>query len=231
MTSQGQDRDGSSVGEGTASPSDVPPREPILRAPWPAVALALSFPLLYAVQGLAGNPGVVEMRFGFSPADLAAGRYGGLVTALFVHGGWPHAVLNALGALAFGAPVARLFGLNLRGVTAFFGLFLVSGVLSSLGYAAVHWGAPYVLIGASGAVSGFMGAVSRLVDRRGALAPFTSRTVISMGLAWVFINVMIGWVGLGGVSGDMPIAWEAHLFGYAAGLILIGPLARLLRRA
>jgi membrane associated rhomboid family serine protease len=31
-------------------------------------------------------------------------------------------------------------------------------------------------------------------------------------------------LGMGG-----PIAWEAHLFGYAAGLLLIGPLLRVRR--
>jgi hypothetical protein len=44
------------------------------------------------------------------------------------------------------------------------------------------------------------------------------------------VNVVIGWVGLGGVPGGAPIAWEAHVVGYAVGLALIEPVARLLRR-
>jgi hypothetical protein len=47
----------------------------------------------------------------------------------------------------------------------------------------------------------------------------------------VFVNVVIGWVGLGGVSAGAPIAWEAHLVGYAVGLILVAPVSRLLGRA
>ena len=208
-----------------------PPHEPVLRAPWPAVVLALSFLALYGLQVLSGDPDQAMARFGFVPAQLQAGRWTGLLTALFVHGGWAHAFLNALGALAFGAPLARLFGGDSKGTVSFFAFFMICGVASSLGYAAVHWGAPYVLVGASGGVSGFMGAASRLIERRGALAPFTSRTVIGMAVAWLVVNLVVGIVGLGGVSGGAPIAWEAHVAGYAVGLLLIEPVARLLRRA
>lgn len=207
-----------------------PPREPVLRAPWPAVILAASFLILYGVQSLAPNQEAIVARFGFTPVQLEGGQWAALVTSLFVHGGWTHAFLNALGALAFGAPVARLLGLDSKGVFSFFMFFLVCGVASGLGYAAVHWGAPYVLVGASGGVSGFMGAASRLIERRGALAPFASRTVVGMGLAWLVTNALIGIVGLGGVSGGQPIAWEAHVAGYVVGLLLIEPVARLLRR-
>jgi membrane associated rhomboid family serine protease len=208
----------------------APPPEPALRAPWPAAILALSLLCLYALQVATGDPDAIQARFGFNPVDLAAGRWGGLITALFVHGGWAHAFLNALGALAFGAPVAKLFGRGSIGAAAFFGFFLLCGAISCLGYAAVHWEMPYVLVGASGGVSGFMGAASRLIERRGALAPFTSRTVVGMAAAWVVVNLVVGVVGLGGVSGGAPIAWEAHVAGYAAGLALVEPLAHLLRR-
>ena len=83
-----------------------------------------------------------------------------------------------------------------------------------------------MLVGASGAISGLMGATSRLIDRRGALASFRSRTVIGMAAAWGFINLLMAlrWIDVG--SGGAPIAWEAHLFGYAAGLLLIAPFSR-----
>lgn len=204
-------------------------REPFLRAPWPAVTLAASFVLVYALQAISGDPAGFGARFGFAPAALAAGEWRGLVTALFVHGGWTHAILNALGALAFGAPVARLLGPRPAGVVGFFALFLICGVVASLGFAAVHPDASAVLIGASGGVSGYMAAASRLIDARGGLAPFTSRSVVAMAGAWVVVNLMVALVGLEAVSGGAPIAWEAHLAGYACGLVLIGPFARLTR--
>jgi membrane associated rhomboid family serine protease len=205
-----------------------PPREPAVRAPWPALLLAASFLVLYPLQSFVGSDLVVS-ALGFSPLDLAHGRLYVLVTALFVHGGWAHAFLNALGSLAFGAPVARLFGKGAAGVLGFFAFFLICGAISSLGYAALHWGAPYVLVGASGAVSGFMGAASRLMEGPW-LSRFTSRPVLSMAAAWVLVNLIVAMVGLGAVAGDAPIAWEAHLVGYAAGLLLVGPFVRLLGR-
>lgn len=208
-------------------PAEPPAHEPALRAPWPALALAASFLILYGLQTLAGSDAMVG-RFAFSPADLEAGRLLGLVTALFIHGGWAHAFLNSLGALAFGAPIARLFGKGAGGVAAFFVFFLICGAISSLGYAALHWGQPYMLVGASGAVSGFMGAASRLMGRGPGLAPFASRPVVGMAGAWIFVNLVVAVVGLGAVTGGAPIAWEAHLFGYAAGLMLIGPSVALL---
>jgi len=218
--------------QGKPEAEAAPPREPAIRAPWPVLLLSGSFLALYALQSTAVSPEAVAARFAFSPLDLTDGRWGGLITAMFVHGGWPHVILNALGALAFGTPIARLFARDARGgAISFFVFFLVCGVLSSLGYAMLHWRAPYMLVGASGGVSGLMGAASRLIDRRSGLAPFRSRTVVSMAVAWVLVNLAIGVVGLGGVSGGAPIAWEAHLAGYFAGLFLLAPALKLFTKA
>ena len=77
-----------------------------------------------------------------------------------------------------------------------------------------------------------MGAASRLADRRLAaergrvLAPFLSRTVIGMAAAWGLVNLLIGFTGMDVGQGAQPVAWQAHLFGYAAGLFLAAPIAR-----
>ena len=216
--------------EGERDESAVePPREPAIRAPLAALALSLALVALYVWQITAGDADAVATRFGFAPSDLGEGRWSGLVTALFVHGNWAHVLLNALGGLAFGAPVARLFGRGPGGAIAFTAFFLICGVMASLGFAALHPGATVLLIGASGGISGLMGAASRLIERRDVLAPFTSRTVIGMAAAWVIANLLLGLVGLDAVSGGAAIAWEAHLAGYAVGLVLIGPAARLVR--
>src|SRR5690606_18996392 len=140
-------------------------REPIFNAPWPPVAMAGAIVGLYAWQSLAPLELVVD-RFGFSPAKFAAGDWAGAVTALFVHGTWMHALLNAAFALAFGAPVARFLGGSGKGLAAFFTFYLGCGVLANLGHAAVHPGDPTSLVGASGAVAGLMGAAARLIATR-----------------------------------------------------------------
>ena len=195
--------------------------EPPFNAPWVVLAVVASILGGYLLQSLAPDPDAVIEGLGLSPLGLAQGRVWELVTVLVVHGSWTHALLNAVGALAFATPVARWFGR--AGAGRFFTFYIVCGVASSQGYVAMHWGRPDVLVGASGAISGLMGASSRLLDGRGGLAPFRSRTVIGMAAAWGFINLLMAfrWVNVG--TGGAPVAWEAHLYGYVAGLLLIGP--------
>ena len=60
------------------------------------------------------------LSYAFSPALLAEGQWVGLVTSLFLHGNWAHALMNAAFALAFGAPVAAYLGARLGGALLFF---------------------------------------------------------------------------------------------------------------
>ncbi len=210
---------------GHAPRSPVPGGEPILRAPWPVVALVAAILIAYAAQSFLMPVAEAAARYGFASGDLGRGRWIGLLTAMFVHAGWTHAGLNALAALAFGAPIARMTGGGPRGVSVFFAFYLACGVLASLAYAAV---APSgLLVGASGAIAGLMGATSRLAphDPQARLAPLTSRPVVGMGLGWLVVNLLIGLTGVGLGPAIGPVAWQAHLGGYAAGLLL-APLAR-----
>ncbi len=213
-----------------------PGREPLFRAPWPVVALLAALLGAFVLQSRAGVD-AVALAWGFSPARLAAGRYGPLVLDLFLHGSWLHVLANSAFILAFGTPTARAFGLGAKGGVAFWAFFLVCGVLANLGYAAVHPGGREVLVGASGAAAGLMAAASRLMTRGPGLAPLLSRPVVSMAGAWLLINLLLAGLqalGVGALSPGSegaPVAWEAHLAGYAAGLVLFAPTLRLLGRA
>lgn len=209
-----------------------PVREPMFNAPWPALALVAVIVGGYAVQSRFSLEGVAQ-SFAFSPAALTAGRWWTLLTSLFLHGNWPHALMNAAFALAFATPVARFFGGRPLGLAMFFVFYLTCGVLSALGYAAVHWGSPAALVGASGAISGLMGAASRLIAGGGRIGRIFSSAVIGMGAAWIIVNLLVGVIGSGFVpgSGGAGIAWEAHLAGFAAGVLLITPFAWLARRS
>jgi membrane associated rhomboid family serine protease len=196
--------------------------EPIFNAPWPAVLAALSIVLPNLVLGGASDETVY--RLALEPVRIWRGDVAGLVTSLFVHGGWIHALMNAAFALAFGAPVARLLGLRVRGGSVFVVFYIVCGVLAGLGYAAIHPGSTSLVVGASGAVAGLMGAAARLMDRPGRLSsPFAPRA-LSLAVSWLIINlVMAAFGGFPGLTG--AVAWEAHLFGFAAGALLISPAA------
>lgn len=196
--------------------------QPLVNAPWPVVALSLGIIGLYLIQTL--FPQAIAM-FAFSPAALAAGQWSGLITSQFLHGGWAHVLMNGAFILAFGAPVARFLGQTPRGLVAFFGLYLLCGVFAGLGFAALNWGLDAAMVGASGAASGLMGAAARLIGGGGRPGPITSPAVTGMAGAWVVVNVIMAFTGgaLMPGAGDAAVAWEAHLAGFAAGVLLLPP--------
>ena len=209
-----------------------PAREPAFNAPWTVMALIGVLIAAHAARVLAG---VGVERFALTGEDLRAGRWTALISYLFVHAGWAHVAMNAAFTLAVGAPVARYLGTGGRGAAAFFAFFLFCGAVAALAYAgllgaeALSGGAarPWALVGASGAASGLLGAAARLIEGRGRLGPIGGRTVVGMTLAWIAVNAVLGLSGLTPGAAGLPVAWEAHVFGYAAGLIAIGPVARL----
>jgi membrane associated rhomboid family serine protease len=198
-----------------------PDREPAFNAPWPVLAIAATILLAYLVQSSLGPSNPMVGAMALVPAELGPGRWWTPLTVVLVHGGWVHAGLNALGALAFGTPVARWFGPG--GAGRFLLFYGVCAIAASIGYVALHQGQAAPLVGASGAISGLMGASARLLDRPGRLAPLGARTVLAMTLAWIAVNglLALGWIDVG--QGGAPVAWDAHLIGYATGLLLIGP--------
>ncbi len=214
------------------------PKQPAIKAPWPVVLLVLAILGAYLVQSTSVDEASLILNYGFAPVMMSQGQYLPLITAMFLHGGWAHAGMNALGAMAFGAPNARLLGLGYQsaqghtsvlGGLAFLLFFLICGVLGSLGYGLVHRDGHAILIGASGGVAGLMGAASRMIDRPIGLSPYRTRTVMGMAAAWILVNLLMALTGLAPGTAGVPIAWEAHLFGYAAGLLLIGPAAWIMR--
>lgn len=209
-------------------PQPARPREPMFNVPVAALLIAASIPLLYLFQRDLPDMG---MSMAFVPSDLERGRWSGLLTSMLLHGGWTHAWMNAIGALAFGAPVARLLG-HRMGPTIFLLFYVTSGVLAALGYGLIHWGSDAPMVGASGAVFGLIGAATRLmgVPPGGRLLQLTDRRVVTASIAWMGVNVLTGVIGvMPGVDGA-GIAWEAHAVGFVFGLLAIGPLARLAGR-
>jgi membrane associated rhomboid family serine protease len=213
-------------------PDERPAREPVFNAPWQAVAVVVLIMGGYFIQTLFPVDAVLS-AYAFAPANLAPGRWETVITAIFLHGSWAHAMMNAAFALAFATPVARFFGPKLEGALLFFSFYVIAGVLSNLGYAAIHPGSAGLIVGASGAISGLMGAAARMMGGGGRPGPMFSRAVLGMGAGWVVVNLVIAVVGGGFVpgGGGAGVAWEAHLVGFALGVLMIGPFARLVPRA
>src|SRR5579871_4236108 len=206
-----------------------PTREPAFNAPWTIVALCLGLIGLYGLQTATGQDALID-RYGLSPRALAAGRWGTLLSSVFLHISWVHVLMNSAVAFAFGTPVARLFGTKPRGAASFLAFFLICGAIGGLGLVAMDPGDRAVSVGASGAVSGLLGAAVRLIAGRGKIGPLLAPTTIGFTLVWAVGNYVLGAFGLTPGAIGIPVAWQAHLAGYLAGLLLISPFARLAGR-
>ncbi|WP_409018662.1 rhomboid family intramembrane serine protease [Brevundimonas vesicularis] len=200
-------------------------RQPIFKAPFLAMVVATSMPLLFWFQ--AGLPDF-GLGMAFRPTDLGQGHWSGLLTSMLLHGSWVHVMMNAVGALAFGTPVARLFARGGVGPAAFLALYIASGVVAGLGYALCHIQSDVPLVGASGAVFGLIGASTRLIGPVGFIIPWKHPIVLRQAAGWMIANLAIGLIGLAPGMGGAAIAWEAHAFGFVFGLFAVGPLGRIL---
>jgi membrane associated rhomboid family serine protease len=219
-----------------AMPDDLsmrytPRREPLFNAPWTVVALVVALLTTHLLRVVLG---IDPDQFALSRDDLEIRNWTPLVSYMFVHANWAHVGMNSVFTLAFGAPLARSLGTGLRGALTFFGFFLLCGVIAALGYAGVlalisgpNDKDGWALVGASGAASGLMGASARLIEGRGRIGSIRGRLVIGMTLAWIAINAILGLSGLTPGAGGAPVAWQAHIIGFAAGLFLIKPATRI----
>lgn len=200
-----------------------PPREKIFNAPLIAVLVALSMPVLFLGQLRLPDFG---MSLAFRASDLATGYWGGLFTSMLLHGGWGHVGMNAVGAFAFGPPVARLLR-GAWGVVAFLALYIGGGVIAALGYGLLHLNSGDQLVGASGAVFALIGAATRLLGGHGSVLPLTDRRVLSASAGWMLVNAAVGLIGFAPGADGARIAWEAHAFGFVFGILAIGLLGRI----
>jgi membrane associated rhomboid family serine protease len=201
-----------------------PPAERILNAPTVTVLLAGSMPALYLVQERLPDAG---LSLAFRPSSLWTGEWWpGLLTSMFVHGGWAHVAMNAVAALAFGPPLARLMG-GANGVAGFVLFYIVCGLVATAGYGLAHPDSYDSLVGASGAVFGLMGGALRLLGRRDhRLRPLLDRRFLTTTAVIMAVNAAAGLIGLAPGMDGARIAWEAHAFGFVCGALLIGPWAK-----
>jgi Uncharacterized membrane protein (homolog of Drosophila rhomboid) len=206
-------------GSMTESP---PSREPALKAPPIVLLLALSMPALFFFQERLPDMG---LSLALYPRRVMDGDWAGLATSMFLHGDWAHAIMNAVGALAFATPVARMLR-GAAGAGAFLLFYMACGILSAVGYVLMHPQGFDPVVGASGAVFGLIGASTRIVGP-GFVLPLIDRRVLIMSAMWMGLNLVVGVVGLSASGVGARIAWEAHAAGFLVGLLGVGLLGRL----
>ena len=218
-----------------------PARQPAFNAPLVVLGLIAA---LVAAHGLrmalpAAQSDALIARYAFVPARLLfAGplwdKAVPFVSYMALHGDWAHVGINSLWLLAFGPIVARRFGAPL-----FLLFFLACGIAGAALFLAFDWGGTNPVVGASAGISGLMAAAIRLLPRHfswaqpaeAPMAPLLSRQVLSFSAVWVVLNMVAGTLGLGLAPEGQAIAWQAHLGGYFAGLVLASAFDRLRPRA
>ena len=210
-----------------------PARQPALRAPavvlWLIALLAAAHAVRTALSPAASADLIIT--YAFIPARYAlSGSFWDqaipFVSYMALHGDWAHVVINCLWLLAFGPIVTRRFGTPL-----FLLFFLVCGAAAALTHLMLNWGGVDPVVGASGAISGLMAAGLRLLPGmfpwatpgETRMAPLLSRPILTFSVSWVVLNIAVGMVGAGFLGSEGAIAWQAHLGGYLAGLLLSGP--------
>jgi len=208
--------------------------EPIFNVPAVVMAIIGLCVGIYLMQAYVLNDSqnlVLLYDASFIPA-LYTGQYGfdwfmlsRPFTYTFLHGSFTHVAVNMVWLAAFGPPLANRFG---AARFAFF--FAMTGLAAAAFFWVIHPTMEAPLVGASGSISGMMGAAARFgfhMDRSsgksafaGAPLPFSmvvrSRSVVAFLAVWMIINLVTGLVGLG-AGGSDQIAWEAHIGGFLVG--------------
>ena len=151
-----------------------------------------------------------------------------------VHGDALHLGINIAFLLAFGAACVRRIG-----TARFLALLLLSTIAGAATYLAINGPANVVMVGASGGISGLLGAVLRFLfpatSIKGAaladVAPLVPRLSLRgmwrvtparlAVLSWLALNLIMA-VVLPASGMTAGIAWEAHLGGFAVGLLGFG---------
>lgn len=222
----------------------MPSRQPVFNVPPVVLGLAAIMAVIEAARSVLSDDANIEIlalfafipaRYDSAPEIVLPGGIGAqvwtTVTYALLHGGWVHLGMNAVWLLAFGTPVARRFGA---------GRFLAFCVVTAIAGAAAHYlafpGAMVPMVGASAVVSGAMAAAVRFAFTGGMspmshgamvhrpavslLEAFREPRVLVFVAVWVALNLLFGVaISPPGAEG-MEVAWQAHMGGFFAGLLL-----------
>lgn len=158
-----------------------------------------------------------------------AGRHAShLLTSMFLHGSWVH----LLGNMWF----LWIFGKNVEDAMTrprFLAFYLLGGLAAAFAQVAAGPGSGLPMVGASGAISGVMGAYLVLYPRVRvyALVPlgnFLTSIALpawAMLLYWAGLQFLSGLASIGDSTGS-GVAFWAHVGGFTAGMILVKPFVQ-----
>lgn len=170
------------------------------------------------LTGLSGAYTGIEIAPGVT-CEFRQGHWLGIVTSLFVHGSWLHLISNIWFLWVFGNNIE-----DSMGHSRFLVFYLLCGVLAGIAHILSEPGSMIPTVGASGAVSGVMGAYLVLYPR---VRVKTLFWVIFLAvpawfvlLVWFLFEFLYWLSGLGLPEPDDIAVW-AHIGGFLAGVALV----------
>ena len=222
-------------------------RQPVFLLPAVVTALCAVMVAVHVGAGLLGAEGARQLTlwFGFIPLRIVAGFENAAdavpllwtpFTHAFLHAGWEHLIINVAWLAIFATPVARRYG-----PVAVIAIFLVSAAAGAAAFAATTLYDGQFLVGASGGVAGLTGAATRFIFQPVMIGshPVTGEKVVlgrrlaSFGdlvrnprsrwftMIWVALNAAVPLLPAFTGGADVSVAWQAHLGGFFAGLLLV----------
>ena len=175
--------------------------------------------VIYRISPQMGYDAFIEL--GFRSMYLESPEFGllTLISAMFMHGGPMHLLMNMLILILMGVPFEDRIGSR-----AFLRIYFISGIIGSLVTGSISvWngtGLETINIGASGAVFGIMGGFALLYPRDEIpmlLGPIFMHRVPVLLATLVFIGMETLYVGLGTEDG---IGHGTHMASFIAGVFL-----------
>ncbi|MDG2340458.1 MAG: rhomboid family intramembrane serine protease [Paracoccaceae bacterium] len=163
-------------------------------------------------------------KYAFTPQLFSNGEnYTGLLTSMFLHGGFMHLAGNMLFLWIFGDNMEEQFGHG-----GFLVFYTVCGIAATLAHYASVPQSDLPLVGASGAIAGVMGGYLLLFPKAKVdiLFIFIIFFRIFSVPAWIMLGVWFGlqlFNGLG-AGPDAGVAFWAHVGGFVIGLLFALPL-------
>lgn len=149
-----------------------------------------------------------------------------ILTSMFMHASWLHLIGNMLYLWIFGDNIE-----NAMGHARFAAFYLVCGAAAALAQVLPDPHSTMPMIGASGAISGVLGAYLLLYPRARVLVLVPIGFFLTT-FRWPAAIVLLLWFGLQLLSNALTppgaggVAFRAHLGGFLAGMILVGLFKR-----
>ncbi|MFI0721076.1 rhomboid family intramembrane serine protease [Streptomyces sp. NPDC021224] len=141
--------------------------------------------------------------------------YLSVFTSMFLHGSWLHLIGNMLFLYVFGDNVE-----NRMGRVRFALFYLAAGYLATYGFALAHTTDTQSLVGASGAISGALGAYLYLYPRARVTSLFPFLFFVPLRFpAWVVLGFwfVLQWFAAQSAAAGPGVAYLAHVVGFALG--------------